>query len=301
MDDSAALTLDGAARADWRERGVRPRGSLWHQLSHQKSAMLGLVIIIVLIVSAILAPLLAPYDPIDQNFREQLQPPNAKHLLGTDEFGRDILSRMLYGSRIALMVGIMADSIALVLGVVLGLVAGYYGRWADTMIMRFTDVMLAFPYLLLAMIVVAILGPSLNNAMIAIGFVYMPQYARLVRGSVLSVKEMDYVEAARAAGVPPMRIMLRHVLINCFAPIIVMATLAVGWAIVQTAGLSFLGLGAQPPRPEWGAMLAVGRNYMLSAPWIATFPGLAILLVVIGFNLLGDGLRDALDPHLKNR
>lgn len=280
---------------------IRRPPSFLRLLSQQRSAIAGAFIVVLLVVSAILAPLVAPYDPIDQNFREQLLPPCRTHFLGTDEFGRDILSRLLYGSRIALMVGILTDTIALVLGTVLGLIAGYGGRWIDGLIMRFMDIMLAFPYLLLAMMVVAVLGPSLTNAMIAIGVVYMPQYARVVRGSVLSIKEMDYVLAARAVGASPMRIAFRHVLTNCIAPIIIMATLAVGWAIVETAGLSFLGLGAQPPRPEWGAMLSRGRTYMLSAYWIAVAPGLAIFLTVLGFNLFGDGLRDALDPYMRGR
>lgn len=280
---------------------VRRPPSFLQLLSRQRSALIGAFIIFLLVIFAIFGPRLAPYDPIDQNFREQLLPPSRTHLLGTDEFGRDIFSRLLYGSRIALMVGILTDGIGLILGVALGLIAGYGGRWIDTLIMRFVDIMLAFPYLLLAMMVVAVLGPSLTNAMIAIGVVYMPQYARLVRGSVLSVKERDYVLAARAVGASPMRIAFRHVLTNCIAPIIVMATLAVGWAIVETAGLSFLGLGAQPPRPEWGAMLSRGRTYMLSAYWIAVAPGLAIFITVIGFNLLGDGLRDALDPYMRGR
>jgi peptide/nickel transport system permease protein len=260
-----------------------------------------MVIIFLLIGVALLANVIAPYDPIKQSFRIQLQPPSLEHPLGTDEFGRDIMSRMIYGARWALLAGILADSIALVLGVTLGLIGGFYGRSVDAGIVWLTDVMLAFPYLLLAMIIVAIFGPGLINAMIAIGIVYVPQYARLVRGTVLSLKEKEFIEAARCLGVPVWRIILRHVLPNSIAPIIVMATLAIGWAIVQTAGLSFLGLGAQPPIPEWGAMLAGGRNYMLSAWWIATFPGLAIVVTVIGFNLLGDGLRDTLDPYLRGR
>jgi len=259
----------------------------------------GASIVIILILIAIFAPAISPYDPIKQNFKIQLQPPSADHLFGTDEFGRDILSRVFHGARWALFVGFLADSIALVFGVTLGLLAGYYGGWLDGVIRWLTDVMLAFPYLLLAMIVVAVLGPGITNAMIAVGVVYMPQYIRLVRGTVLSIREQEYIEAARCVGMSPTRIIFRHVLPNCIAPIIVMATLAIGWAIVETAGLSFLGLGAQPPMPEWGAMLASGRNYMLTAWWIATFPGLAILVVVIGFNILGDGLRDVLDPYLK--
>jgi peptide/nickel transport system permease protein len=275
--------------------------SLLQRLVRSKSAIIGSIIILILVGIAVGADVVAPFDPIRQNFRIQLQPPSLDHLLGTDEFGRDIFSRIVFGSRWALLAGILADSIALVVGVVIGMVGGFYGGRVDAAIVWLTDVMLAFPYLLLAMIVVAIFGPGLVNAMIAIGIVYVPQYARLVRGTVLSLKEKEFVEAARSIGLQPYRIMFRHILPNCVAPIIVMATLAIGWAIVATAGLSFLGLGAQPPTPEWGAMLAGGRNYMLSAWWIATFPGLAIVLTVIGFNLLGDGLRDTLDPYLRGR
>jgi peptide/nickel transport system permease protein len=275
--------------------------SVLQRLVRSKSAIIGSIIILILIGIAVGAEVVAPFDPIRQNFRIQLQPPSLDHLLGTDEFGRDIFSRIVFGSRWALLAGILADSIALVVGVIIGMVGGFYGGRVDAVIVWLTDVMLAFPYLLLAMIVVAIFGPGLVNAMIAIGIVYVPQYARLVRGTVLSLKEKEFVEAARSIGLQPYRIMFRHILPNCVAPIIVMATLAIGWAIVATAGLSFLGLGAQPPTPEWGAMLAGGRNYMLSAWWIATFPGLAIVLTVIGFNLLGDGLRDTLDPYLRGR
>jgi len=275
--------------------------SLFQRLLRSKSAIIGSVIVLMMIGVAAFASVIAPYDPIKQSFKIQLQPPSSSHPLGTDEFGRDILSRVFFGSRWALLAGFLADSIALVLGVIIGVLGGFYGREVDAVIVWLTDVMLAFPYLLLAMIVVAVFGPGLINAMIAIGIVYVPQYARLVRGTVLSLKEKEFIEAARCLGVPAHWIMFRHILPNCVAPIIVMATLAIGWAIVQTAGLSFLGLGAQPPTPEWGAMLSGGRNYMLSAWWIATFPGLAIVVTVIGFNLLGDGLRDVLDPYLRGR
>lgn len=275
--------------------------SVFRRLLRSRSAIIGSIIVLIMAGVAISAPLIAPYDPIKQSFRIQLLAPTPSHPLGTDEFGRDILSRIIHGSRWALLAGILADSIALVLGVAIGVFGGFYGGRVDSVVVLLVDVMLAFPYLLLAMIIVAIFGPGIVNAMIAIGIVYVPQYARLVRGTVLSLKEKEFVEAARCLGVPTYRIMFRHILPNCVAPIIVMATLAIGWAIVQTAGLSFLGLGAQPPKPEWGAMLSGGRNYMLSAWWIATFPGLAIVATVIGFNLLGDGLRDVLDPYLRGR
>lgn len=207
----------------------------------------------------------------------------------------------MYGARIALVAGVLADGIALGLGIVLGTASGYFGGWIDAAVMRVVDVVLAFPYLLLAMIVVAILGPSLTNAMIAIGIVYTPQFARLVRAAVLAIREQEFVEAAGALGAGTVRVLGRHVLPNILSPIIVMATLTVGFTIVETAGLWFLGLGANPPTPEWGSMLATGRSYMLTAPWIAMFPGLAILLTVVGFNLIGDGLRDLLDPRLRGR
>ncbi len=281
-------------------RVPRRLGALaWRRLFTHSSFVVGALIVAGIIAAAVLAPVLAPYSPIDQSFRDQLLRPSRAHLFGTDEFGRDIFSRVVYGARIALIVGVIADGIAALLGIVLGVLSGYFGRRVDAVLMRTVDVLLAFPYLLLAMIVVAILGPSLINAMIAIGVVYTPQFARVVRGAVLQVKEEDFVEAARAVGAGPARILGRHILPNILSPIIVMATLTVGFMIVETAGLSFLGLGASPPTPEWGSMLATGRSFMLTAPWIATFPGVAILVTVIGFNLIGDGLRDLLDPRLR--
>ena len=273
----------------------------WRRMARSPNLLVGLFILTLVVGAALFARFLAPYSPIDQSFADQLRPPAPAHLFGTDEFGRDIFSRGLYGTRIALTVGVISDGIALAAGVVLGIVAGYFGGWADSTVMRSMDVMLAFPYLLLAMIVVAVLGPSLNNAMIAIGIVYTPQFARLVRSAVLAIREQEFVEAAGAIGAGAARVLARHVLPNILSPIIVMATLTVGFTIVETAGLSFLGLGAAPPTPEWGSMLATGRSYMLTAPWIATFPGLAILVTVVGFNLVGDGLRDLLDPRLRGR
>jgi peptide/nickel transport system permease protein len=261
----------------------------------------GTIILVAVLASAVLAPYISPHDPIEQEFSSQLQPPSVGHPFGTDEFGRDIFSRVVYGARIALQVGGLADAIATALGVLLGVVAGYFGGRLDAILTRAIDVMLAFPYLLLAMIVVAILGPGLTNAMMAIAVVYTPQFARVVRGVVLSVKEQEFVEAARSMGAGTLRILGRHVLPNIVSPIIVMATLTVGFMIVETAGLSFLGLGASPPTPEWGSMLATGREYMLTAPWITTFPGLAILVTVVAFNMVGDGLRDVLDPRLRGR
>jgi peptide/nickel transport system permease protein len=281
-----------------RQRTWSQRHTRLYLLLHNRSAVVGLVILTLLLVVAVAGPRLAPYDPYYEAFDVQLNSPSTLHRLGTDQYGRDILSRILYGTRSALAAGLVANGIATILGVIIGLTAGYYGRWVDALLMRSTDIMLSFPYLLLALIIVSILGTGLTSAIIAIGIVYTPQFARLTRGTVLEAREHEYVEAARALGVPAVSLMQRHILPNILAPIMVMATLTVGLAIVETAGLSFLGLGAQPPAADWGAMLADGRSYMLSAPWIATFPGLAILITVLGFNLLGDGLRDVLDPRL---
>lgn len=272
----------------------------WKRLMRNKTAMVGLGIIIALILVAIFASYLAPYDPTEADVLARLEAPSSEHLLGTDQLGRDILSRIIYGSRISLQVGIISVSIAIVFGVLLGTVAGYYGGIIDTLIMRVIDVMLAFPSILLAIAIMAILGPQLSNAMIAIGIVNLPRFARIVRSSVLTVKEEEYVEAAQALGARDSRILLHHVLPNCLAPIIVQATLSIATAILEAAGLSFLGLGAQPPTPEWGAMLSDGRSAIQLAPWVVTFPGLAILINVLGFNLFGDGLRDALDPKMKD-
>jgi peptide/nickel transport system permease protein len=281
----------------------RPRAAAlsWRRLLRSPNLLAGAAVLVIVIGAAAFANVIAPYSPINQSFLNQLKPPSAAHLFGTDEFGRDVFSRVLYGARIALRIGVIADGIAATVGIVLGVVSGYFGGWADTGLMRTVDVMLAFPYLLLAMIVVAILGPSLTNAMIAIGIVYTPQFARLVRSAVLVIREEEYVSAAGALGSGTLRVLARHIFPNIVSPIIVMATLTVGFTIVETAGLSFLGLGASPPTPEWGSMLATGRSYMLTAPWIATFPGLAILVTVVGFNLVGDGLRDLLDPRLRGR
>lgn len=268
------------------------------QFLRSKAGIAGFAIIAVILILAASASFVAPYNPTEQSFTQQLLSPSGSHFMGTDRYGRDIFSRIVYGTRYALLSGLLADGVALGIGCLLGLLAAFYGGWWDFAIMRGVDVMMAFPYLLLAMLTIAILGPGLINAMIAIGIVYAPQYARILRSSVLSIKENDYVSAARAMGASDTRIMLQHILLNAMAPIIVQATLTAGAAIIEAAGLGFLGLGAQPPTPEWGAMLSGGRDFMLSAPWIATFPGLAIAVTVLGFNLLGDSLRDSLDPTL---
>ena len=269
---------------------------LWNRLQPHPFAVAGIAIVFGLTVVAVLAPLLAPHDPLQQNLYERLKPPSLQYPMGTDDFGRDILSRVIFGARISLRIGLMCISIALTSGTCMGLVAGYRGGVTDAVIMRVVDLMLAFPSILLAIAVVAIMGPGIDNVMIAVSFVLIPQFARLVRASVLSVREMAYVEAARALGASDWRIMVTSILPNCMAPLIVQTSLSLATAILDAAGLSFLGLGAQPPTPEWGAMLNGGRELILKAPWVMVFPGLAIFAVALGLNLLGDGLRDAMDP-----
>jgi peptide/nickel transport system permease protein len=269
------------------------------RLLRDRLAIAGMVIIGTLLLMALLADVLAPYDPIVQEILKRRQPPSSEHWLGLDDLGRDILSRIIYGTRISLQVGVVSVSMAILVGAVVGAVAGYLGGWVDTIAMRVMDVMLAFPALLLAIAVVTILGPGLLNMLYAIAIVSIPMYARIVRASVLTIKEQDYIIAARSVGVPPTRLLFRDVFPNCLTPLIVQGTLGIGTAILDAAGLSFLGLGAQPPQPEWGAMLGQGRYSMFTAPHIVVFPGIAIMLTVLGFNLLGDGLRDALDPRLR--
>jgi len=266
-------------------------------LLHRGTVRIGVALVLLFLALTILAPVVSPYDPTDQDLSNALSPPSLVHLMGADQYGRDVFSRVLYGTRDALLAIVVADGIALGLGGLMGLVAGFVGGAVDAVIMRIVDVLLAFPYLLLALIIVAALGPSLTNALIAIGIVYTPQYARMMRGQVLAVRSADYVRAARALGSSRSRLMLRHVLPNCFTPVMVLATLQAGSVVVETAGLAFLGLGAQPPAADWGAMLSDGHDYFLSAWWIATFPGLAIFVVVLGFNLIGDALRDYADPR----
>ncbi|MBV7332410.1 ABC transporter permease [Chloroflexi bacterium TSY] len=268
------------------------------QLMRNRAAVVGMAIIILLIVIAILAPLIAPYDPIKQS-RDNLAPPSITHLMGTDLVGRDIFSRILHGARLSLLVGLISVGIGAISGVLLGLLAGYYGSWLDMLEMRLIDILLAFPGLLLALSIITILGPSLVNLMIAVGISSIPEYARLVRGAVLSAKENVYVDAAHVVGCKGTRVMFQHILPNVVASVIVLATLGVGRAILLGAALSFLGLGAQPPTPEWGAMLSSGRDYLRRAWWVTTFPGMAITITVLAVNMLGDGLRDALDPRLR--
>jgi len=271
----------------------------WRRLRRNRTAMIGLAVLGAFAVLAAGAPLLNLPDPLTQDLGARMLSPSRLHWLGTDDLGRDLLSRIIYGGRVSLTVGIVSVGIALAVGTVLGLLGGYYGGWAESVTMRVMDVMLAFPATLLAIFIVGIRGPGLNNAMLAIGVINIPIFARIVRGSVLRARQEDYVEAARALGSSHVRIIGRHILPNSLAPVIVQTTLGVGSAVLEAAGLSFLGLGAQAPTPEWGAMLTNTREYLRDAPWAATFPGIAILLTVVGCNLLGDGLRDALDPRLR--
>jgi peptide/nickel transport system permease protein len=259
----------------------------------------GLIVIVVAIFTAIFAPLLAPYDPYEQDWANTLQNPSAHHLLGTDSLGRDVMSRLIYGSRNSLMIGVVALAIAAVFGMSLGLIAGYFGGWINTIIMRIIDSLMSFPMILLALVIAALLGGGMRNVMVAIGISMLPGYARLMCGQVLSVRENDYVLVERATGATDLRIMLRHVLPNCFPPLIVLVTMQIGAAILAEAGLSFLGIGIQPPAAAWGLMVEDGRAYLLTNPILSFAPGLAIMLVVFGFNMIGDGLRDALDPRLR--
>jgi peptide/nickel transport system permease protein/dipeptide transport system permease protein len=276
------------------------------KLFKNKTGVAGLIIITLFALTAILAPAISPHDP-DENFLyDQLKPPiwnqggSTKNLLGTDDLGRDMLSRLIYGARVSLTLGIVSVGIALVCGSILGALAGYYKGWPDNLVMRLMDIILAFPYILLAIVIVAYLGPGLRNAMMAIGIINIPRFARIIRASVIEEYEKDYVIAARAVGASNRRIIFNAIFPNCLAPIIVQASLGFGEAILSGAGLSFLGLGAQPPLSEWGAMIAQGRSMILRAWWVMTYPGIAILLAVLGFNLFGDGLRDALDPRLRD-
>jgi len=261
--------------------------------------VIGVLIVTAMILTAVMAPWIAKADPVGIFMSNKLLSPGTGHILGTDEMGRDIFSRIVYGARISLQVGIEVVASAVLIGVTLGGISGYFGGWMDEMIMRITDMFLSFPSLILAMAVAAALGPTLTNAVLAVSLTWWPWYTRLVRGQVLALRQFEYVEAARALGNRDMKIIFKHILPNCISPIIVQATMDIGFAIQLTAGLSFIGLGAQPPTPEWGAMISTGRQYLLSHWWYPTFPGVAILITVLGFNLLGDGLRDFLDPKMR--
>ncbi|MEZ5878142.1 MAG: ABC transporter permease subunit [Tepidamorphaceae bacterium] len=299
--------MSDTARTETKKRSAEAEvlAEFWHYFSENRGAVIGLFVFVALVVIAILAPIVAPHSPTQQYRDALLQPPvwadggTATFLLGTDAVGRDILSRLIYGARFSLFIGVVVVTLSLTIGISLGLIAGYVGGWLDTLIMRVMDVILAFPSLLLALVLVAILGPGLMNAMIAIALILQPHFVRLTRAAVMSEKNRDYVTAARVAGAGPLRLMFKTILPNCMAPLIVQATLSFSNAILDAAALGFLGMGAQPPTPEWGTMLAESREFILRAPWVVTFPGLAILVTVLAINLMGDGLRDALDPKLK--
>jgi peptide/nickel transport system permease protein len=290
----ATIAADAAVAAPPKE--LSPAQRALRRLVRRRGAMFGLAVIVFFVVLAIFATFIAPFDPIKTNWGAIRKAPSALYWFGTDELGRDVLSRIIWGTRASLLAGVVSVCISLALGVPIGMLAGYVGGWVDSLISRITDAMLACPFLILAIALAAFLGPSLTNAMIAIGITATPIFIRITRAQVLSVKVEDYVEAARAIGNPHLRIALRHILPNVTAPILVQATLAIAAAVIAEASLSFLGLGQQPPAPSWGSMLNTARNYIDHAPWMAVWPGVCIFLLVLSFNLLGDGLRDALDP-----
>jgi peptide/nickel transport system permease protein len=283
-----------------RRQDRSPRRILIDRFRSNTLAVIGLAIILLLLLVALFGPLLAPYSPLEMVLADQFLPPSSQHWMGTDEFGRDIFSRLLVGSRQSLMVGLVSVTIGALVGMTIGLLAGYWGGAFDMVSQRVLDIMLAFPDLLLALAIVAVLGPSLVNVMIAVGVGSVPVYARLVRAQVLSLKQKEYVESAHASGSLPARIIFIHILPNALSPLIVMASLGIAGAILAGAALSFIGMGAQPPSAEWGSMLSSGRSYLRHEWWIATFPGIALAITALGFNLLGDGLRDALDPRSIN-
>ncbi|MGG1664347.1 ABC transporter permease [Brevibacillus sp. NRS-1366] len=280
----------GESQSHWR--------MLWKRFSKNGAAISGLLFLLVIIIFAVFAPVIAPY-PLDQiNFEQRLMKPSTTHLFGTDDFGRDIFTRILYGGRVSLMMGLISVTICLGIGITLGVVAGYY-RKLDMYIMQLMDILMSFPSLLLAIVVIAVLGVGLTNAMIAVAISQIPQFVRVVRSAVLTLREKEYIEAVRALGIRDYKILLKHVIPNILSPMIVMTTLIFGDCILAAAALSFLGLGAQPPDPEWGAMVMESRVFLNQAWWMSLFPGLVIMLVVLSFNMLGDGLRDALDPKQK--
>ena len=294
MADAAYDSALVAKRAD--ETIESPARRALRRLKRRKGAMLGLAVIAIFVLIAVFAPLISPYDPAAQSWSAVRKAPTAAHWFGTDDVGRDILARIIFGARASLLAGVISVGIALGIGVPLGLIAGYLGGWTDLLLSRITDSMLAVPFLILAIALAAFLGPSLGNAMIAIGVTTTPIFVRLTRGQVMTVKVEDYVEAARAIGNPRWRIALFHILPNILPALLVQATLSIAAAIIAEAALSFLGLGQQPPAPSWGSMLNSAQRFLSNAPWMAVWPGLAIFLTVLSFNLLGDGLRDALDP-----
>ncbi|AFG38120.1 ABC transporter permease [Spirochaeta africana] len=299
VTDRAAQPVSNSPEADSSKRQTNEFHEVFRHLLRNRIAVAGLIIIGVFLVLSIFAPYFATHSPTATSLGNRLQGPSSEHWFGTDELGRDLFSRMLYGGRISMNIGVISTLIGLLIGVPIGAVSGYYGGKLDMIIQRFIDMLIAFPGILLAIVVVTVLGVGVQNVMIAVGIASVPLYARLVRGSVLAAKEQSYVTAAAAAGLRDWRIIFRHILPNCLAPIIVQSTFQIATAILWAAGLGFLGLGAQAPTPEWGAILSNGRAYIRSAHHLTTIPGIAILLMVLGFNLIGDGLRDALDPKTR--
>ncbi len=303
MSEAKALNVSAKSNIEAKPSKKRSQwAEVWRRLKKNKMAMVGLTIMTILVLGAVFADFIADYNDvvIKMDLPSRLQGPGDGHILGTDEFGRDIFARMIHGARVSLMVGIVAVSIAIMIGGTLGAVAGYYGGKLDNLIMRGMDIFLAIPTILLAIAIVSALGPSLRNLMLAIGISSVPSYARIVRASVLSIRDQEFIEAARAIGAKDLRIITKHIIPNALAPVIVQATLGVAGAILSTAGLSFIGLGIQPPAPEWGAMLSGGRQFLRVAPHVTMYPGIAIVITILCLNLLGDGLRDALDPRLKS-
>ncbi len=300
MSTSAAPHVRARPQLERVVRHERPLVGFLRRFKRNKLAVIGAVILGTMIVMAVLAPVVAPYDPLYQDLEHVLEPESAAHLMGTDDIGRDALSRIIYGTQLSLQAAIYAVGVAFLIGVPIGLVSGYYrGIWDEWVVMRIVDAMQAFPFLILALALAGTLGPGFGNAMIAIGIGFSPAFIRIVRAQVMTVANQEYVQAARSVGVRDWRILLRHVLPNSLAPLLVQTTLAMASAILAEAGLSFLGLGAQPPRPSWGQMLAGAQGYITFAPWLAYWPGLAIFVAVLGFNLVGDGVREALDPRLR--
>lgn len=282
------------------EKSSGPWKEAWRSFKKNKIALVGAIIVAFFIILALFGPLIAPQGINEQQLSERLKAPSTDHWFGTDDFGRDIFSRIVHGARLSLMVGFLSVIGSVVIGSALGIIAGYYGRFIDAIISRIFDILLAFPSILLAIAIVSVLGPSLTNALIAIAIINIPNFGRLIRSKVLSIKQEEYIVAAKAIGMSDFRLLFAHILPNSMTPVIVQGTLAIATAIIEAAALGFLGLGAQAPQPEWGKMLSDARVYLVNAPWTMIFPGLAIMLTVLGFNLMGDGLRDALDPKMKN-
>jgi peptide/nickel transport system permease protein len=280
-------------------RIARNKKMFWNRLLRNRMGMVGLAVILVNVLMAVLAPWVATHDPLKVDVVRRSAPPSQEFWFGTDDFGRDIFSRVIYGSRISLEISVLSVLVATLLGVIIGATAGYYGGWADNLLMRFMDAIMSFPAILLAIGIMAVRGGSIYNVVLALGFVYIPRFARIVRGSVLSLKEKEFVEAALAMGIGDVTIIFRHILPNCLAPLIIQGTISLAYAILAEAALSFLGLGAPPPAPSWGNILSDARNFMLDAPWMTVFPGIAITIAVLGYNLFGDALRDVLDPRMK--